>query len=218
MTQKHTGKSVSRRQIIAPLAIGAVVSAAGGRVLAQNATTGPRLVTPQQTEGPFYPRTFPDDVDNDLANIEGRSVAAAGGRLELAGSLRDIEGQVIDNAIIEIWHCDEEGVYHHVGGANAGDENFQGFGATLTDAQGRFHFTTILPGLYTGRTRHIHFKVKATGFRTLTSQLYFEQDHARNMRDGLYRRLSDAERALVTTDLNQSAAGTNSASLPIIIA
>ena len=52
---------------------------------------------------------------------------------------------------------------------------------------GRYTLETIVPGLYTGRTRHIHLKVQAPGARILTSQLYFPADAARNARDGLYR-------------------------------
>ena len=44
-------------------------------------------------------------------------------------------------------------------------------GVVLTDAEGRYRFTTIYPGEYSGRTRHIHFKIRATGKSELTTQL-----------------------------------------------
>jgi protocatechuate 3,4-dioxygenase beta subunit len=57
----------------------------------------------------------------------------------------------------------------------------------LTDAEGRYRFRTILPALYTGRTRHYHVKVQARQQRLLTTQLYFP-DEPMNRRDGLFRR------------------------------
>ena len=57
----------------------------------------------------------------------------------------------------------------------------------LTDEAGRYRFRTILPGLYTGRTRHYHVKVAAPGRPLLTTQLYFPNEPA-NARDGLFQR------------------------------
>ena len=71
-----------------------------------------------------------------------------------------------------------------------------------TDREGGYHFRTLRPVAYTGRTPHIHVKVRAGGYRTLTTQLYVAEGDARNARDGLYGRYSDAERALVTTDFS----------------
>jgi protocatechuate 3,4-dioxygenase beta subunit len=55
------------------------------------------------------------------------------------------------------------------------------------DAEGRYRFRTILPALYTGRTRHYHVKVQAPQQGVLTTQLYFP-DEPMNRRDGLFRR------------------------------
>ena len=44
-------------------------------------------------------------------------------------------------------------------------------GFVKTDATGAYKFTTIYPGEYTGRTRHIHIKVTPEGKSTLTTQL-----------------------------------------------
>ncbi len=43
-----------------------------------------------------------------------------------------------------------------------------------------------LPGLYTGRTRHIHVKVQAPNRPVLTTQLYFPNEPS-NRRDGIFR-------------------------------
>src|SRR5437667_619250 len=130
--------------------------------------------TPAATEGPYYPPTLPLDTDNDLVVINSNLTSAVGQITYISGRILNSSGDPIRNAYMEIWHADNTGAYIHPssnGYANR-DVNFQGFGRFLTGSSGEYLFRTIKPGLYTGRTRHIHFKVKAGG-QTLTSQLYF---------------------------------------------
>jgi protocatechuate 3,4-dioxygenase beta subunit len=58
-------------------------------------------------------------------------------------------------------------------------------GHQFTDDLGRYQLETIVPGVYAGRTRHIHVKVHQPGTAMLTSQLYFP-DEARNRSDWLF--------------------------------
>ena len=58
-------------------------------------------------------------------------------------------------------------------------------GHQFTDAQGRWWFDTIVPGLYPGRTRHYHFKVQRSGGEVLTTQLYFPGESG-NERDRIF--------------------------------
>ena len=67
-------------------------------------------------------------------------------------------------------------------------------GHQIADAEGRFDLTTIIPGAYPGRTRHIHVKVAAPGHPALTTQLYFPGDPG-NARDGIYRKSLEMTRA-----------------------
>ena len=148
-----------------------------------------RPSTPRMTEGPFYPRTFPNDVDADLTRVAGHPKAADGTPLDLGGRVLDRSGKPRAGAKVEIWQCDALGQYHHVGNAQSdGDPDFQGFGAVETDAEGRYRFRTIKPVPYPGRTPHIHFNVVENGRRRLTSQMFVEGE-AQNERDGLYRYL-----------------------------
>jgi protocatechuate 3,4-dioxygenase beta subunit len=117
---------------------------------------------------------------------------------------------------VEIWQCDARGQYHHVGEPDRLlDLEFQGFGATLTDAEGRYAFRTIRPVPYPGRTPHIHFAVEEGGRRRLTSQMFVEGE-PRNERDGLYRRLGGDAR-LVTLRLEAAGAALRGA-LDIVLA
>ena len=175
-----------------------------------------RPPTPRMTEGPFYPRTFPRDTDADLTRIEGRARAAEGTVLDVSGRVIDRGGRPKALARVEIWQCDALGQYHHVGAPEAsGDPNFQGFGAVLTDAEGRYAFRTIRPVPYPGRTPHIHFAVLEGGKRRITSQMFIEGDPG-NERDGLYRHLgTDAK--LVTMKLENAGASLKGA-LDIVLA
>lgn len=170
--------------------------------------------TPRMTEGPFYPNTFPKDIDADLTRIEGRAGVAQGTILDVSGRVVDRSGAPRASARVEIWQCDAQGQYHHVGG-QGGDENFQGFGFVNTDAEGRYAFRTIKPVPYPGRTPHIHFTVLEGNRRRLTSQMFIEGEPG-NARDGLYRSLGDSAR-LVTMKL-ESAGAELKGSLEMVVA
>lgn len=170
--------------------------------------------TPRMTEGPFYPRRFPKDVDADLTKIEGRTGVAQGSVLDVTGRVIERSGRPRAGARVEIWQCDAQGQYHHVGEPE-GDPDFQGFGFTTTDAQGRYAFRTIRPVPYPGRAPHIHFSVLEGNRRRLTSQMFIEGEPG-NARDGIYRSLG-AEARLVTMKLEQAGAGLRGA-LDVVLA
>ena len=166
-------------------------------VLTAHAQPVPRpRPTPVQTEGPFYPVAFPADADNDLLR-NGALRYARGQPVWLDGTLRDLEGRPVRGAQVEIWQCDEAGHYDHPGDGSRQDPAFQGFGRTAVDADGRWRFRTIRPVPYSGRTPHIHVKVRLGQRELLTTQLYVEGDPG-NARDFLWRRLDTADRAAVT--------------------
>ena len=106
----------------------------------------------------------------------------------MVGRLLNTKGQLISGGRIEIWHCDLNGVYAHVGRPTP--QGFQGYGAVRTDASGSYRFRTTRPGVYPGRTRHIHVKVSGAEGQNLTTQMYFPGDPG-NERDGLLLRTSD---------------------------
>ena len=90
----------------------------------------------------------------------------------------------LPRTIVDLWHADDKGEYDNKG--------FRLRGHQLTDAAGRYRFRTIVPAVYTGRTRHFHVKVAVPERPVLTTQLYFP-DEPGNAQDFLFRReLSDA--------------------------
>jgi protocatechuate 3,4-dioxygenase beta subunit len=128
------------------------------------------IVTPRQTEGPFYTPKSPRRV----SLLEGSDRS----KFLLTGTVLSAQCKPVANALLDFWHCDEEGEYDNRG--------FRYRGHQHADAEGRYRLETIVPGEYPGRTRHIHVKVQAPGGRVLTTQLYFP-GNAGNRRDGLYR-------------------------------
>ena len=173
-----------------------------------------RRATPAQTEGPFYPLVFPKDSDYDLLR-NGELNYSSGQSCWLEGSLSDLAGQPVAGAQVEIWQCDHAGHYHHPGDGGKADNRFQGFGRVTVMADGRYRFRTIRPVAYSGRTPHIHVKVKLAARELLTTQLYVEGDPG-NTRDFLWRSLSAADRAALTVAFASGTDGLR-ANFPIVV-
>jgi protocatechuate 3,4-dioxygenase beta subunit len=166
--------------------------------------------TPPQSLGPFYPRGAgerPTQTDADLLDFDGDRLLSRGVPLYLAGRVLDRRGAPIAQAEVEIWQCDANAVYHHPAGgaATQRDPHFQGYGRTQTEADGRFHFRTIKPVAYPGRTPHIHVRVAPRGGGALATQLYLP-DEPGNARDFLFRQLSPDEQAALTLALRPTQA------------
>ncbi|MBJ7346240.1 MAG: intradiol ring-cleavage dioxygenase, partial [Gemmataceae bacterium] len=70
-------------------------------------------LTPNQTDGPFYPDKLPLDTDNDLIIINDKITPAVGQITHIAGKILDANGSPIKNAVVEIWQCDNNGAYLH---------------------------------------------------------------------------------------------------------
>ena len=179
-----------------------VIGATAGSLLATRAFAQPAprqqlMLTPAQTEGPFYPEREPKDADFDLLR-HGNREYTKGQAAWVEGVVLDRVGQPLKGGVLEIWQCDENGHYDHPRDGSKMDAAFQGFGRVTLDGEGRFRFRTIKPAPYVGRTPHIHAKVKLGRQELLTTQLYVEGDPG-NARDGIWRRLNEAARASVTT-------------------
>jgi protocatechuate 3,4-dioxygenase, beta subunit len=160
--------------------------------------------TPEQTAGPFYPppNQRPQDTDWDLVKMESRVREAGGEVLHLSGRVLDRDDAPLADALVEIWQCDANGRYHHVGDRSSDrplDEDFQGFGAIRTDAEGRYRFRTIKPVPYPGRTPHIHARVVPQNGRELVTQIYLD-DHPLNRKDWIFRSLGAEAQSAATVN------------------
>ena len=161
----------SRRLFLGTAAFGAAVTLQPHRALAEDLVRSPKL-----TEGPFYPNKLPLDTDNDLLVINDGQVTTEGEIVHLGGKLLDKNGIPLKNTTIEIWQVDAHGVYLHSrdsdGKKDKQDKLFQGFGRFTTGTSGAYYFRTVKPVAYSGRTPHIHVKIKRAGKEILTTQIF----------------------------------------------
>ena len=125
------------------------------------------IVTPRQTEGPFFKPQSPQ-----------RNRLSETATLVVAGRVLGPDCKPLANALLDFWHADEKGDHDNSG--------FRFRGHQFTDAEGRYRLETIVPAMYPGRARHIHVKVQPRGGRILTTQIYFPNDPG-NERDSLFR-------------------------------
>jgi len=173
-------KKISRRQAV--VALGVLGSGVTAPILLRNRKPKPPLfptcvLSPQQTEGPFYFRT----------NLIRRDITEGQPGTFLVLRLRVVEAsdcKPVPNALVDIWSCDAMGEYSGFGtsgGISRGrsqQRNEKTFlrGVQITDSEGLVEFRTLYPGWYRGRTPHIHVKVYLEDDTLLTSQIYFPEE------------------------------------------
>lgn len=194
---------ISRRSLLTQT-LAALGMTTGAKAIA--AVCGP---THAQQEGPYYPEKD-RNRDNDLAHLRAGDGVADGTPILLKGQVLDIDCKPLPGAIVEIWQAAHSGRYNHSGDANVKlklDPKFQYWGRTTAGKNGEYEFTSIIPGHYpldprftglepTGprqfRPPHIHVKVHARGFLSLTTQLYFDP-----------KSFDDADLAKTVSNLNR---------------
>jgi protocatechuate 3,4-dioxygenase beta subunit len=209
-------------------ASGTAPASSSATPVSSSATATPPACTvrPQQTEGPYF-------VDERLDRSDIRSNPTDGSiregvPLQLALRVSQVSATrctPIAGAIVDIWHCDAQGVYSDVtdrGSSTVGQKFLRGY--QTTDATGSVQFLTIYPGWYQGRTVHIHFKICTNSSSgqsyEFTSQLYFDdavtdrvyaeapyvnkgERTVRNDRDGIFQQGGD-QLLLSLSETNQS--------------
>lgn len=179
-------QKLSRRQLgalAAPLALAIAAGRGAGITLAQDASSPILAPTPAcgdaddfaetlaQTEGPYFTPNSPERASLLEPGMPGT-------KLVVTGYVYSIDCQPIEHALVDFWQCDDAAVYDNVGYTLRGHQ--------FTDAAGRYELTTIVPGIYTGRTRHIHVKAQRPESAVLTSQLYFPDIPQENAADGIF--------------------------------
>jgi protocatechuate 3,4-dioxygenase, beta subunit len=159
-------------------ALPALVSPLLSRAQSAVPLTVKRLPTPQDGEGPFYPKQWVGELDNDLLNFNGKHYPN-GTPMTLAGKVYSVDGTPLAGATVEVWQCDETGEYRHPssGGEAPAERGFQGFARIFSAADGAYSFRTLKPVPYNGRPAHVHFRVVAAGHRDLTTQMYFRGEN-----------------------------------------
>ena len=144
--------------------------------------------TPSQTEGPYFKPSSP--LRTSLLEP-----GVSGPRIVVEGAVRGTDCRPIPRALVDFWQADARGRYDNAG--------FRLRGHQFTDDAGRYRLESVVPGVYPGRTRHLHVKVQAPNERVLTTQLYFPGE-PENLRDSLFSpalvvKIRDAEGGKLAT-------------------
>ena len=130
-------------------------------------------LTPGTTEGPYYKKDSPEKARLYESGVPGE-------KLTLTGSVYDTRGKPVAGAWLDFWQANGNGRYDNAGYILRGHQ--------FTDASGKYKLETVIPGGYTGRTPHIHVKVRAPGSRsTLTTQLFMPGKDT-NVSDPIFRK------------------------------
>lgn len=127
--------------------------------------------TRAQTEGPFYEPNSPEK-SNFVGDV------GTGTKIVLTGAVLTTACRPVGRALLDVWHADPDGEYDNDG--------FRLRGHFFTDDQGAYRLETVVPGNYTGRTKHFHVKVRPPSGKVLTTQLYFPGE-PRNEDDSIFR-------------------------------
>ncbi len=147
-------------------------AATAGQVLAPTPTCSSKTnqTTLAETEGPYFKPSSPERTSLLETSISGT-------KLTVTGYVLTTDCQPVKGALLDFWQANASGQYDNSG--------FKLRGHQYTDANGIFKLETVVPGLYPGRTRHIHVKVQAPSQSILTTQLFFPNE-PQNQRDSIF--------------------------------
>lgn len=162
--------------------------------------------TSSQTIGPYLHIGMTWAVDETLAKPN-----VAGERIAVRGRIVDGDGAPVTDAMLEIWQANAHGRYAHPLDARdlPLDDGFTGWGRVVTDAEGRFRFSSIKPGRVPaadGRMQapHLNVTIFMRGLlKHLITRIYFDGDAA-NASDPMLASVPEARRG---TLLARGAAG-----------
>ena len=124
--------------------------------------------------GPFYIADTPVVSDLNRHGKTGDPLLLTGRILSAADGRPPIEG-----ARIEIWQTDGKGDYHPADNgayADYADEAIDLRGTVISNEDGQYAVSTLVPGGYFPRPRHFHYRITAPGYAPLVTQLYITGD------------------------------------------
>src|SRR5262245_2159163 len=151
--EKNSGVS-RRRVVVASLALPVTFL---GMALGLEPSAAPRELestpvcgagddlTPSQTPGPFFKPRSPERKSLLEPVVHGAKIV-------LEGRVLSTKCKPVARALLDFWQADASGVYDSAG--------YRFRGHQFADDQGRYRLETIVPGLYPGRTRHVHVRVQ----------------------------------------------------------
>ncbi|MFF7709203.1 catechol 1,2-dioxygenase [Pseudomonas sp. NPDC007930] len=182
------------------------------RLDAEDAAHGQLGGTPRTIEGPLYVAGAPL-CEGQARLDDGRD---PGTPLFMQGVVRDVAGQPLAGAVVDVWHANTGGTYSYF---DPSQSEFNLRRRIVTDAEGRYRFQSIVPsgygcppdgptqqlldqlGRHGQRPAHVHFFISAADHRHLTTQInlagdqYLHDDFAYATRDELIAEIRFSEDA-----------------------
>lgn len=170
--------------------------------------------TPSQTVGPYFAYGLtPEQYNYPLASLAHGGIAdeeTEGEHIRIAGHVLDGQGQVVPDAMIEIWQADAQGRYAHPADPERPNARFTGFArtGTGTDPQQRFVFDTVKPGGRDGQAPHVNVIVFMRGLLTHAyTRLYFSDEAAANAADPVLALVPEERRHTLIAQRSQTPSG-----------
>lgn len=171
--------------------------------------------TSQETIGPFFPRTYFREGDNDLTRTAPDAAPTKRGEaILLRGRVTREGGFPCLNMILEAWQADAGGRFDHPldPERQLADPDFLGWGRAWTDEDGQFEFRTVLPGGYadaTGRRApHVNLTIMGAGLmRRVLTTVFFPGFPAENAADPVLALLPERQRGRLIARLDGEADG-----------
>ena len=143
--------------------------------------------TEYNVEGPLYRENAPfQRTPAKLCSVEESEQP-----MVMEGKILSVDGKPIPNAIVDVWQANEQGDYEN---EDPNQEDYNLRARIIVDDEGSYQFTSVIPGGYeigkggpvgeflkkigrhAWRPGHIHFKIEAEGYKTLTTMLFIPND------------------------------------------
>jgi protocatechuate 3,4-dioxygenase beta subunit len=180
MIKEVSHRLFARRDILLLGAAGVMTLAGVGKNRGPAFAQSTIIETPELTEGPYFvdERLNRSDIRVDPTN----SSVQEGFPLLLRIVVSSIDNETLSplsGAFVDVWHCNASGIYSDVQANNTVGQKFLR-GYQITNQRGEVRFRTVYPGWYSGRTVHIHVKVRlfTESLQTyeFTTQFFFDDD------------------------------------------
>lgn len=164
----------------------------------------PLLQTPAQTVGPFFGYALPYELGPEL--VPGHHPQS----IRLHGTVTDGAGEVVPDALIEIWQADADGrLVAERGSLERDGYTFTGFGRAPVNLGGHFTFTTLKPGPVNGKAPYILVTVFARGLtHHLFTRAYFPEETELHQSDAVLKAVPAERRHTLIAVADRPADGT----------
>jgi protocatechuate 3,4-dioxygenase, alpha subunit len=169
--------------------------------------------TPSQTVGPYFAYGLTPDQYGypqlaSVASADLRTPDVQGEEIRIEGHVLDGNGEVVNDAMIEIWQADPQGRYSHPADARGGNLAFKGFGrcGTGTEADNRFVFDSLKPGAVdAAQAPHVNVIVFLRGLLShVYTRLYFADEADANAQDPVLQSVPADRRSTLIAERDEN--------------